>query len=235
MSERKPYRGDLSDARRALIEPMLTAWRKARPDRRPTGQPAEVDLRDVFNAILYVNRTGIPWKYLPHDFPNHGRALLAAAPTPRQAAKLIRAQLRAVLKKAGRKNTIDREVERLHGALRASQIVPDRCLSQWGGQPAEQAPQRLLFPQAGVEKRNQDRAEPASTALVSLVLDDCGHPPWMIRSARLVDLVNTMHLKLLAAAFGMDPQATLIYLADHVDREAELASPTTANPLAHPR
>lgn len=21
------------------------------------------------NAILYVNRTGIPWEYLPHDFP----------------------------------------------------------------------------------------------------------------------------------------------------------------------
>ena len=36
------------------------------------GQPAKVELRDVFNAILYVNRTGIPWKYLPHDFPNHG-------------------------------------------------------------------------------------------------------------------------------------------------------------------
>ncbi|MDH6130290.1 IS5 family transposase, partial [Kitasatospora sp. GP82] len=43
-----------------------------RLDRRPTGQPAKVELRDVFNAILYVNRTGIPWKYLPHDFPNHG-------------------------------------------------------------------------------------------------------------------------------------------------------------------
>lgn len=27
---------------------------------------------DVFNALLYINRTGIPWKYLPHDFPNHG-------------------------------------------------------------------------------------------------------------------------------------------------------------------
>jgi transposase len=25
----------------------------------------------VFNAILYVNRTGIAWKYLPHDFPSH--------------------------------------------------------------------------------------------------------------------------------------------------------------------
>jgi transposase len=55
-----------------LIEPTLTAWRKARLDRRPTGQPPKVELRDVFNAILYVNRTGIPWKYLPHDFPGHG-------------------------------------------------------------------------------------------------------------------------------------------------------------------
>ncbi|WP_189282555.1 IS5 family transposase, partial [Streptomyces atratus] len=72
MSQRKPYPSDLSDARWALIEPTLTAWRKARLDRRPTGQPAKVDLRDVFNAILYMNRTGIPWKYLPHDFPNHG-------------------------------------------------------------------------------------------------------------------------------------------------------------------
>ena len=33
--------------------------------------PQEVELRDVFNAILYVNRTGTTWKYLPHDFPNH--------------------------------------------------------------------------------------------------------------------------------------------------------------------
>ncbi|MFF0191323.1 IS5 family transposase, partial [Streptomyces sp. NPDC005244] len=72
MSERKPYPSDLSDARWALIGPTLTAWRKARLDRRPTGQPAKVELRDIFDAILYVNRTGIPWKYLPHDFPSHG-------------------------------------------------------------------------------------------------------------------------------------------------------------------
>jgi transposase len=55
-----------------LIEPTLTAWRKARLDRRPTGQPARFELREVFNAILYINRTGIPWKCLPHDFPNPG-------------------------------------------------------------------------------------------------------------------------------------------------------------------
>ncbi|MFE6760349.1 hypothetical protein ACFVDQ_43325 [Streptomyces sp. NPDC057684] len=39
----------------------------------------------------------------------------------------------------------------------------------------------------------------------------------MIRSTGLVDLVNTMDPKLVAAAFGMDPQDTLIYLADHID------------------
>ncbi|MFD9591992.1 hypothetical protein ACFWA9_04440 [Kitasatospora sp. NPDC059973] len=33
----------------------------------------------------------------------------------------------------------------------------------------------------------------------------------MIRSTRLVDLVNTLDPKLVAAAFGMDPQATLVY------------------------
>ncbi|PRX40117.1 transposase [Nonomuraea fuscirosea] len=71
MSERKPYPSNISDARWALIEPTLTAWRQARLDRRPTGQPASVELRDVFNAILYVNRTGIAWKYLPHDFPSY--------------------------------------------------------------------------------------------------------------------------------------------------------------------
>lgn len=72
MSERKPYPSDLSDARWALIEPTLTAWRKARLERRPTGQLAKVELRDAFDALLYINRTGIPWKYLPHDFPGHG-------------------------------------------------------------------------------------------------------------------------------------------------------------------
>ncbi|GGO48325.1 transposase [Streptomyces lasiicapitis] len=30
---------------------------------------ALIDLREIVDAILYVNRTGIPWEYLPHDFP----------------------------------------------------------------------------------------------------------------------------------------------------------------------
>ncbi|WP_431914563.1 IS5 family transposase [Nonomuraea jabiensis] len=71
MTPRRAYPSDISDARWALIEPTLTAWRQARLDRRPTGEAARTDLRDIFDAILYVNRTGIAWKYLPHDFPPH--------------------------------------------------------------------------------------------------------------------------------------------------------------------
>ncbi len=42
-------------------------------------------------------------------------------------------------------------------------------------------------------------------------------PRGQVRGTRLVDLVNTMDPKLAAAAFGMDPQAALTHLADHVD------------------
>jgi hypothetical protein len=39
----------------------------------------------------------------------------------------------------------------------------------------------------------------------------------MLRSTRLVGLVNTMDPKLVAAAFGMNPEGAMIYLADHID------------------
>ncbi|MFJ7416898.1 hypothetical protein ACIQWZ_39830 [Streptomyces sp. NPDC098077] len=57
----------------------------------------------------------------------------------------------------------------------------------------------------------------ASSAYVSHLLDPCGIPPRTLRSTRLADLVNTLDPKLVAAALGMDPEATMIYLADHVD------------------
>jgi transposase len=64
---RRAYRTDLSDARWALIEPMLLAWRARRAGLRIA--KIQHDLREIVNAILYVNRTGIAWEYLPHDFP----------------------------------------------------------------------------------------------------------------------------------------------------------------------
>ncbi|MFK0259237.1 IS5 family transposase [Streptomyces sp. NPDC090445] len=52
--------------------PALTAWRQARTARALAfGRPPEHDLRDLLDAILYVDRTGIPWRYLPHDYPPH--------------------------------------------------------------------------------------------------------------------------------------------------------------------
>jgi transposase len=64
---RRPYRTDLSDARWALIEPMLSVWRAKRAGLGIA--KIQHDLREIVNAILYVNRTGIAWEFLPHDFP----------------------------------------------------------------------------------------------------------------------------------------------------------------------
>ncbi|GAA2824352.1 IS5-like element ISSco3 family transposase [Kitasatospora paracochleata] len=70
MTDRRPHPSDLSDARWALVEPTLTAWRQARTERALAfGRPPEHELRDLLDAILYVDRTGIPWRYLPHDYP----------------------------------------------------------------------------------------------------------------------------------------------------------------------
>jgi transposase len=71
MAERRHYPSDLSDAHWELVEPILTAWRAERRGRGlDIGRPPNHDLRSLLDAILYVNRTGIPWRYLPHDYPH---------------------------------------------------------------------------------------------------------------------------------------------------------------------
>ncbi|WP_206281770.1 hypothetical protein [Streptomyces agglomeratus] len=45
--------------------------------------------------------------------------------------------------------------------------------------------------------------------------------------------MNSIDPKLVAAAFGMDPQATLIYLADRVDPGRVLPLPKTAGATPH--
>jgi integrase len=92
----------------------------------------------------------------------------------------------------------------------ASWAALQRCLAHRHAWPTEN-------PHVIVTKGTKAGRAPASTAYLSHVLDDCGFPPRMIRGTRMIELVNTLDPKLVAAAFGMDPQATLIYLADHVD------------------
>lgn len=67
MSERKRYPSDLSDERWALIEPVISAWKAAHPS--VSGHQGAYDMREIINAILYQNRTGCQWDFLPHDLP----------------------------------------------------------------------------------------------------------------------------------------------------------------------
>lgn len=69
MASRRPYATDLSDARWALIEPVLSAWRAERAAAGLGLADPVHDLREIVNAILYVNRAGCAWHLLPHDFP----------------------------------------------------------------------------------------------------------------------------------------------------------------------
>jgi transposase len=57
------YPSDLRDAACARLEPLI-------PEGSPGGRPGKTDMRAAMNAILYLLRTGCPWRYLPRDsFP----------------------------------------------------------------------------------------------------------------------------------------------------------------------
>src|SRR5438067_267321 len=59
---RPPYPSDLTDEQWSVLAPLLPpAPRKCRP--------RQADLREVVNAIFYLNRAGCPWRMLPRDFP----------------------------------------------------------------------------------------------------------------------------------------------------------------------
>jgi len=59
---RKSYPSDVSDAEWEFLIPFLTLMREDAPQR-------EYSMRDLFNAMRYVVKTGCQWRYLPHDLP----------------------------------------------------------------------------------------------------------------------------------------------------------------------
>jgi hypothetical protein len=70
---------------------------------------------------------------------------------------------------------------------------------------------------------------PASAAYASHALDGYGVPPRALRCTRLASLVNTINPKLVAAAFGTNPEGVMFYLAGHVD-EGHLTGAQGATP-----
>ena len=59
---RKSYPSDVSDAEWEFLIPYLTLMREDAPQR-------DYSLRDEFDALRYVVKTGCQWEFLPHDFP----------------------------------------------------------------------------------------------------------------------------------------------------------------------
>ncbi len=59
---RKTYPSDVTDDEWAFCAPYLTLMTEDAPQR-------EYPLRDVFDALRWLVRSGAPWRYLPGDFP----------------------------------------------------------------------------------------------------------------------------------------------------------------------
>jgi len=94
------YPSDLTDEQFGRVEPLL-------PKAKPGGRPRSVNLRDVVNGTLYVNRTGCRWRALPKGDPpwstcyDYFRAWRRAGGR-RRVNDALREQVR---RKAGRRRT----------------------------------------------------------------------------------------------------------------------------------
>jgi transposase len=60
---RKPYPSDVSDDEWNFVAPYLTLMNEDAP------QP-QYSLREVFNALRWIVRTGASWRMMPHDLPS---------------------------------------------------------------------------------------------------------------------------------------------------------------------
>jgi len=62
---RKPYSTDISDEQWELIANLLPPAKSENKN----GRKRTTNLREVINAIFYLQRNGGAWRNLPHDFP----------------------------------------------------------------------------------------------------------------------------------------------------------------------
>src|SRR3954447_22026812 len=60
--DRPAYLSDVSDEEWALVAPYLALLRERSGQR-------DHELREVFNGLRYIVRTGAPWRFMPHDLP----------------------------------------------------------------------------------------------------------------------------------------------------------------------
>ena len=65
MPHRKAYPSDLTDAQWEILEPLI-------PARAEDATNVVYERREIVNGILYVLRSGCPWRLVPHDLPAWG-------------------------------------------------------------------------------------------------------------------------------------------------------------------
>src|SRR3989440_1326535 len=65
MSDRKAYPSDVTDAEWEILEPLIPAISEEAAHIKYTR-------REIVNGILYVLRSGCPWRLMPHDLPAWG-------------------------------------------------------------------------------------------------------------------------------------------------------------------
>ena len=94
MTARKPYPSDVSEEEWALVAPYLCLLREDASQRNHS-------LREVFNGLRYVVKSGAPWRWMPNDLPpwaavyQQARRWLAAG-----CFEALASDLRAVLRLA---------------------------------------------------------------------------------------------------------------------------------------
>jgi len=94
---RNAYPSDLTDAQWEALEPLVPAL-------SPEAAYHVHARREIVNAILYVLRSGCPWRLLPHEFPAWGTVSFYFRQWQREGIwdQILRSLRMQVRKKQGR-------------------------------------------------------------------------------------------------------------------------------------
>ena len=83
---RKSYPSDVTNEEWALVAPYLTLL----PEE---AGPREHPLREVFNGLRYIVKTGAPWRWMPNDLPpwppSIGRRSAGSTPAALRSSRTI--------------------------------------------------------------------------------------------------------------------------------------------------
>ena len=101
------YPSDISREQFKKILPILEEARKKT-------KPRTHDLYDIFNALLYILKTGCQWRALPHDYPDYRSVHYYFRMWSKDKKDEKESVLDVILKKIGRGRTYQKWQETMH-------------------------------------------------------------------------------------------------------------------------